>query len=63
MFFLIVNLTLIAEVTKEEKVIYSNLIADLIPLYAKINRLIPLHYIISKHSDTATRNLITMVIR
>lgn len=48
--------------TKEEKVEYSNLIADLIPLYAKINRLIPLHYIISKNSDAATRNLIAMVI-
>ncbi|CAB4484007.1 unnamed protein product [Rhizophagus irregularis] len=55
-----VNLTLIAEVTKEEKIEYSNLMADLIPLYAKINRLIPLHYIISKNSDAATRNLIAM---
>ncbi|RIA96495.1 hypothetical protein C1645_754871 [Glomus cerebriforme] len=55
-----VKLSLIAEVSKEEKVVYSNLIADLIPLYAKINRLIPLHYIIYKNSDAATRNLIAM---
>ncbi|CAG8692256.1 39192_t:CDS:2 [Gigaspora margarita] len=39
---------------------YSNIMADLIPLYAKINHLIPLHFIITKNSDTAARKLLTM---
>ncbi|CAG8471713.1 18840_t:CDS:2 [Acaulospora morrowiae] len=56
-----VNRTLITNITKQQKSEYSSIIADLIPLYAKINRLIPLHYIITKNSDTAARNFITMV--
>ncbi|CAG8640863.1 13504_t:CDS:2 [Acaulospora colombiana] len=54
------NLTPITNITKQQKSEYSSIMADLIPLYAKINRLIPLYYIITKNSDTATRDFITM---
>ncbi|KAF0388607.1 hypothetical protein F8M41_011004 [Gigaspora margarita] len=52
--------TLIQEISKQQKSEYSNIMADLIPLYAKINHLIPLHFIITKNSDTAARKLLTM---
>ncbi|CAG8533920.1 1045_t:CDS:2 [Diversispora eburnea] len=55
------NLTPITDITRRQKKQYSNIMADLIPLYAKLNRLIPLHYIITKNSDAAARNFITMV--
>ncbi|CAJ0840941.1 17710_t:CDS:2 [Entrophospora sp. SA101] len=58
-----VNLTLIQEVSKKKKIDYSNIISELIPLYAKINRLIPLYYIVTKNNDMAARNLITMKYR
>ncbi|CAJ0836836.1 1456_t:CDS:2 [Entrophospora sp. SA101] len=53
-----VNLVLIQEVSKKQKVDYSTIISELIPLYGKINRLIPLYYIVTKNNDTAARNLI-----
>ncbi|CAG8747892.1 24350_t:CDS:2 [Dentiscutata erythropus] len=52
--------TLIQEISKQQKAEYSNIMADLIPLYAKINHLIPLHFIITKNSDIAARKLLTM---
>ncbi|CAH1764567.1 7702_t:CDS:2, partial [Entrophospora sp. SA101] len=55
-----VNLTHIQDVSKKQKASYSNIIAELIPLYAKINRLIPLYYIVTKNNDIAARNIITM---
>nr|CAG8501696.1 1620_t:CDS:2 [Entrophospora candida] len=53
-----VNLVLIQEVSKKQKVDYSTIISELIPLYGKINRLIPLYYIVTKNNDMAARNLI-----
>ncbi|CAJ0651881.1 12132_t:CDS:2 [Entrophospora sp. SA101] len=53
-----INLVLIQEVSKKQKVDYSTIISELIPLYGKINRLIPLYYIVTKNNDTAARNLI-----
>nr|CAG8598417.1 1590_t:CDS:2 [Entrophospora candida] len=55
-----VNLTHIQDVSKKQKASYSNIIAELIPLYAKINRLIPLYYIVTKNNDIAAKNIITM---
>ncbi|CAG8549271.1 626_t:CDS:2 [Ambispora leptoticha] len=46
--------------SEEEKQRYPTIMGELTPYYAKINRLVPFYYLISKNSDKAARDMLTM---
>ncbi|KAG9290676.1 hypothetical protein G9A89_011639 [Geosiphon pyriformis] len=46
--------------SEEQKKRYPSAMEQLTPFYAKINKLVPFYYLVSKNSDKAARDLLTM---
>ncbi|CAG8554923.1 7288_t:CDS:2 [Paraglomus occultum] len=48
------------KLSTDEKAEYTIIMEDITPLYAKINRLIPLYYLLTKNSKKAVKEMLTM---